>query len=202
MKDDLPDIHPSRTKRFVKRFRELREQRSKLDFELAGLAHEIRGEFPQGPSGDSQCRLWMLWHLEIASSTAAMLTRAARGFLLFPTEKEWTMIGGWSSIGFLLSFRQQDRRRVQRKAMSLAEERGSPISYTTVRNIAHTLGVRQNRRTGRPNRLQVEEDLGLLRAYVAERIKDGSLNPREMPPGVLEALKPTRLAAISDAIGD
>ena len=194
-------IDQRRARSFITRFHKLREQASKLDYELAGLAQEIRQQFPKGASGDSQCRLWMCWHLDVYGQTAVMLVRAAKAFTLFPDEASWVNVGGWQSIGFLLGFKAAQRRKIHKHAMRLAADRDRPVGYSTVRNLAHTLGCRQVRSLGgRPNRLAVEEDLGLLRTFLAERIKDGTITTEEMPEGVLLAMKPTRLSEIESAL--
>jgi len=198
MTTDMMD--KSTAAKFIKRFRQLQEERSKLDFELAGLAHEIRQEFPKGASGDHQCRLWMTWNLEIYGGTANMLVKAARAFVLFPDVETWHNLGGWSSIGFLCGFKAGNRRKIAKQVLRLVEARGRTAGYGTVRNMAASLGCGQERINGRPNRLQVEEDLGLLRAYVAKQIKAGVLDANEMPEGVLTAMVPTRLAAIAHAL--
>lgn len=193
-------VEQRKAQAFVRRFHKLREQASKLDYELAGLAQEIRQQFPKGASGDHQCRLWMCWHLDVYGQTAVMLVKSAKAFTLFPDEASWVFVGGWQSIGFLLGFKAADRRKIHRNAMRLAKDRERPVGYSTVRNIAHTLGCRQTHANGRPNRLTVEEDLGLLRTYLAERIKDGTINANDLPEGVLIAMKPTRLSQIESAL--
>ncbi len=193
-------IPARRAKGFIERYQKLRECRSTLDYELAGLAAEIRQEFPAGASGWNQCRLWMSQNLDIHGQTAVMLSRAARAFILFPEEGSWTDIGGWSSMGFLLGFSARDRRRIHAHARKLVEERGRPCGYATVRNVAHLLGCKQSVAHGRPNRLAVEENLGILRAYVLSLISDGTVNPETMNEGVIAALKSTKLANIADAV--
>jgi len=198
--DNEQPLHKTKAAKFIKRFGELRDQSAKLDYELAGLAQEIRQEFPTGASGDSQTRLWMCNYLGIYGQTAAMMIRAARAFTLFPTEEEWSKLGGWSSLGFLLGFKAADRRKIAKHALAIAEERGRYVGYSTVRNLAHALGCQQNRVTGRPNRTQVEENLGILRAFLNEAIQEGYFADGDIPDAVTTALKPTRLSALQDAL--
>ena len=196
------EIPKRRTQSFVKRFNELRDQRSRVDYELAGLSQEVRQEFPKGASGDHQTRLWMCHHLEVYGQTALMLVRAAKAYTLFPKEEEWLNVGGWQSIGFLLGFKAGDRRKIARHAMALAADRERPVGYSTVRNIAATLGCQQIRgHGGRPNRLKVEEDLGILRTFVEGLIEDECLSIEDLSDGVLDALKNTKLANIAANLG-
>jgi hypothetical protein len=192
------DIPTGKASQFVKRWRKLTEQRAKIDFETAGLAAEMRDEFPKGPSGDYQFRIWCCHHLEIYGATAAMLARAARAFRRFPEEKRWLAVGGWQSIGFVMRLNKAGRTKVMNHAVKLAAERGRPVGYTTVRNIAYHLGVTQDQQFGRPNRLQVEENLGFLRTWV-EKLYGDYDNLPALPPEVRAALKPTKLAQIADA---
>lgn len=189
------EIDGQKARRFIKRWRELSRLQTKLDFETAGLAHEVRQEFPSGASGDMQFRTWCVTHMGTHGSTAAMLCRAARAFVLFPEEPHWYDLGGWQSMGFLLTFGKRDRRRIFKDALELVEERERPVGYATVRNVAFTLGCRQNRTTGRPNRLLVEENLGTLRSYVERLHVDFKLP--DMPDDVAKALKPTQLARLA-----
>jgi len=196
------EIHHSTAARFVRRFHELRDQRSKVDYELAGLSHEIRQEFPKGSTGDLQTRLWMCHHLDVYGQTSLMLVRAARAFVLFPTEDEWVKLGGWQSIGFLLGFKAGDRRKVAKHSISLSEDRDRPVGYSTVRNIAATLGCQQIRgHGGRPNRLKVEEDLGILRSFVEGLVEEQAISIDQLSDSVLDALKNTKLSSIAAALG-
>lgn len=190
------EIDGRKARRFIRRWRELSRLQTKVDFETAGLAHEVRQEFPGGAGGDMQFRTWCVTHMEVWGNTAAMLCRAARAFVLFPDEQHWYDLGGWQSMGFLLTFGKRDRRRIYKAALELVEERERPVGYTTVRNVAFTLGCRQNRTTGRPNRLLVEENLGTLRSYIEELHRDYDDMP-ELPDDVQEAMKPTRLARLA-----
>lgn len=191
------EIDGIKARRFIRRWRELSRLQTKVDFETAGLAHEVRQEFPGGGSGDMQFRTWCVSHMEIHGATAGLLCRAARAFVLFPEEPAWHDLGGWASMGFLLTFGKKDRRRIYKAARKLVEERERPTSYTTVRNIAFTLGCRQNRTTGRPNRLKVEENLGTLRAYV-EKLH-GQYDLGKIPAGVRVAMSETVLARLARA---
>lgn len=197
------EIHHQTAARFVRRFHELRDQRSKVDYELAGLSQEIRQEFPKGASGDFQTRLWMCHHLEVYGQTALMLVRASKAYTLFPTEDEWVKLGGWQSIGFLLGFKAGDRRKIARNALNVANDRGRPLGYSSVRNIAATLGCQQIRsHGGRPNRLKVEEDLGILRSFVEQLVEEERLGISDLSDGVLDALKNTKLSSIAASLSE
>jgi hypothetical protein len=188
--------------KFVRRFNKLRDQRSTVDYELAGLSHEIRQEFPKGATGDLQTRLWMCHHLDVYGGTANMLVRSARAFVLFPTIDEWRLLGGWRSVGFMLGFKAADRRKIAKHSLSLAAERERPIGYATVRNISAVLGCQQIRGgSGRPNRLKIEEDLGILRAFVESMVEEDRLVIEDLTDGVLDALKNTKLSAIANSLG-
>jgi len=191
------EIDGAKARRFIKRWRELSKLQTKVDFETAGLAHEVRQEFPRGGSGDMQFRTWCVSHMGTHGATAKMLSRAARAFILFPEEVVWHELGGWSSMGFLLTFGKRDRRQIVSATRKLVETRERTVGYTTVRNVAFTLGCRQNRTTGRPNRLAVEENLGTLRAYV-EKLH-ANYNLGRLPEAVQKAMAPTRLARLSGA---
>lgn len=194
---ETKEINSSVARRFVRRWRELSRLRSKMDYETAGLANEVRNEFPKGSGGNAQFRTWCVSNLEAHGSTAKMLCRAARAFILFPDETHWHDLGGWQSMGFLLTFGKRDRRRIFKAALKLVEERGRPVGYPTLRNIAFTLGCRQTRTVGRPNRLSVEESLGTLRAYI-EGLHEGYNLPR-LPDSVAEAMTETVLSRIARA---
>ncbi len=199
--DDLVEISAPRVRSFVAKWRKLEARRAKVDFETAQLAAEIREEFPRGPAGDYQFRIWCCHHLEVYGATAAMLSRAARAYGLFPREEDWAVVSGWQSMGFLLSLKRGGRRQVFNRVKKLAQERERPVGYSTVRNLAYALGVRQDSKFGRPNRLQVEENLGFLRHWVEKLYSDYEDLPK-MPPEVQEAMKPTKLGTIADSLSD
>lgn len=196
----MPDISKATARKFVARWKKLRDQRAKVDFEQAGLAHEIRQCFPKGPSGDQQFGLWVQRHLDVWAPTAAMLLRAAKSFALFPDEADWINFGGWQSMGFLLSFSSKDRRKIASAVRKIVDARDHTVGYTTVRNTAYTLGCRQNRVTGRPNRLEVEEKLGALRTYVETLIDNGTIEAEDLPPAARSAMTQTQLSRIEAAL--
>lgn len=193
------EISTQRTRSFVAKWRKLSAQRAKVDFETAQLANEIREEFPRGPAGDFQFRIWCCHYLEVYGATAAMLGRAARAYSMFPREEDWAVVSGWQSMGFLLSLKRGGRRQVFNRIKKLAEERGRPVGYSTVRNMAYSLGIRQDDNFGRPNRLKVEENLGFLRHWV-QKLYDEYGDLPKLPPEVKEALKPTKLGSIADSL--
>jgi len=196
-------INASTIRRFKAQWQKLRDSRAKVDFETAGLAYEIRQLFPKGASGDIQFSTWVQQHLKVWAPTAAMLTRAAKAFVLFPDGDDWVNFGGWQSMGFLLSFSAKDRRKIAKSVRQIVEARDYTVGYTTVRNTAYALGCRQKRGgPGRPNRLEVEEKLGTLREFVEQLIEDGAVTRDGLAEAVSAALAPTKLAQLAHAILD
>jgi hypothetical protein len=193
----------SKWKRFVERWHDLHEQRAKVDFETAQLAHEIRAEFPAGASGDLQFRKWCVRNLDVYGGTAAMLLRAVKVYSLFD-ESDWYDLGGWQSLQFLATLKSQGRKKVLKSARQrvaeLREKKGKKvhIGYTTVRTLCYALGVQQDNRIGRPNRLQVEESLGFCRNWI-KTLYTQFENLPEPPKAVKDALKGTKLSQIADA---
>ena len=189
---------------FVDRWHDIQGRRARVDFETAQLANEIRVEFPTGASGDLQFRLWCVQNLEIGGSTYAMLLRAAHVFTLFE-EDDWYDFGGWQSLQFLSTLKVNGRRKVInacRERVYELRERGTQrrhIGYTTVRNICYSLGVQQNRVTGRPNRLKVEESLGFCRNWLTMLYEQYQGLPK-LPKPVQDALGGTKLSQISEAV--
>ena len=182
---------------YIVRWRALHIRCTALDFETSKLASEIRNEFPNGASGDLQCRIWCVRNLDVAASTASMLLRASRVYEMFDGE-DWYALGGWQSLQFLSTLRKQGRKKVVRACRKRAEERRSgQIGYTTVRNVTCALGVQQIHPTGRPNRLKVEEDLGFVRTWLKNLYRDYEL-PKP-PQAVQNAMAGTKLSAIAKA---
>jgi hypothetical protein len=189
---------------FIKRWRALHENRATLDFATAALATEIRKEFPAGASGDLQFREWSTKALEVSASTTGMLIRAVKVFALFPKESDWYDLGGWQSLQFLSNLKAGGRRKVvgacHKRVKQLRDKGGirRTLSYTTVKNICYTHGVRADYTTGRPNRLRVEEDFGFVRNWLKSLYIQYDL-PKP-PLAVRKALKGSKLSSITDAI--
>jgi len=196
----------SRWRGYIKRWRDLQEQRSKLDYETAKLSSEIRSEFSDGAGGDLQFRIWCVRNLDICSSTAAMLLRSVRVYKMFE-ERDWHDFGGWQSLQFLSNLKGQGRRKVLNACRAKVAELRSKnatrrtIGYTTVRRVCYECGVQANYRTGRPNRLRVEEDLGFCRNWIKTLYQQYENLPKP-PKAVEEALGGTKLSAISEAMRD
>jgi len=193
----------SKWKTFIERWHDLHERRSKLDYETAALANEIRGQFPDGSSGDLQFRQWCVRNLDIYSGTAGMLLRAVKVFLLFE-ESDWYDLGGWQSLQFLSTLKLGGRRKAlnvcRKRVVRLREKKGKRrhIGYTTVRNICFSVGVQQENLIGRPNRLRVEENLGFCRNWIKTLYTQYENLPTP-PKAVKEALGGTTLSRIADA---
>jgi len=197
----MSEISKSTAQKFISRWKKLHDSRSKVDYETAGLAHEIRQLFPKGSSGDLQFMDWVQYFLGVWAPTAAMLKRAAQAFILFPDEADWVNFGGWQSMSFMLSFNTKDRRRIVKASRQIIDDRDKTIGYSTVRNAAYALGCRQNRVLGRPNRTEVEEKLGALRTYVQNLLDEGVLALDDLPDAAKEALTPTKLAQLEASLG-
>lgn len=172
----------------------LTRKRAGVDYQIAGLAHEIREQFPRGGSGDFQFRRWCMDWLYVAPATADMLLRAVKAHRVF-SEKEWYLFGGRLAVQFLVSLKKPGRDRVVRACREELEERGGqPICYSYVKNVAYALGVVQDRVRGRPNRTRVEENVGVLREFLIELYRDyGSALP-DLPAHVEKAMGETKLA--------
>jgi len=196
----MPEIDKAAARKFIARWQKLRDSRAKIDYETAGLAHEIRQVFSKGFSGDLQFMSWVQSFLHVWPPTASMLKRAAQAFVLFPDEADWVDFGGWQSMGFLLSFTAKDRRRIAKSVREIVDAREMTVGYTTVRNTAYALGCRQNRITGRPNRLMVEEKLGALRVFVQQLVDDETIEFDDLTDAVKDALTATDLARLESAL--
>jgi len=194
--DEFADvISESQAKNFKKRWIKLRASQVKLDWEVASLAREVRDCFPGGPSGNYQFRLWTMSQFNIYAATAAMLCRAAHAHAVWPNQETWESLNGWASLGFALTLKPAGRNKVVSKALQIAMERGRPVSYTTVRNLAFLLNAVQDNNNGRPNRLKVEENLGLVRGWVARLYDEYDLP--DPPEEIKQALKLSKLAKIT-----
>ena len=193
----------SKWAKFAERWHDLHARRARLDFETAELAHEIRCEFATGSSGDLQFRQWCVRNLDIYGGTAAMLLRATRVYTLFE-ESDWFDLGGWQSLQFLSTLKAGGRKKAlnacRKRVKELREKKGSRthIGYTTVRNICYTLGVQQDHKMGRPNRLQVEESLGFCRNWIKTLYTQYENLPKP-PKAVADALGGTKLSRIAAA---
>lgn len=186
-----------RERSFVSRFRELTDRKAKVDFETAGLAHEVRQCLPVGASGDHQFRVWCVNKLDIHVSTARMLLEASRAFLLFPKEEEWLLLRGWDSVRFLMGLGKGDRRKVYRLAQREVEKssRRKSIGVDLLREIAYNNSCVTRRNTGRPTRTQTEESLGHLRSWVVKLYDEYELPA--MPAPVKAAMKSSKLSQLS-----
>ena len=89
----------------------------------------------------------------------------------------------------------------RQRVKELSEKKGSRrhIGYTTVRTMCYALGVQQDNRLGRPNRLQVEESLGFCRNWI-KTLHTQYENLPKPPKAVREALGGTKLSVIAEAI--
>jgi len=189
--------------KFVDRWHDIRERRAKVDYDTSELAFEVRAEFPGGAGGDLQFRIWCVRNLEVMGSTASMLLRAVRVYDMFE-ESDWYDMGGWSSLQFLSTLQTQGRKKVinacRNKVLERLERGGkrTTIGYTTVKNIAYSLGVQSDRLTGRPNRLAVEENLGFCRNWLKTLYEQYSGLPK-MPKAVTKAMGGTKLSRIAAA---
>jgi len=179
-------VTPVKLRKFIARFQDLWHQRTKVDFEIAGLAAEVRDTYPKGASGDYQFRRALTDHLHVHTSTARMLADAGRAFRLFPKEEEWHLVSGWEGIRFLCGLGKADRRKVYRAAKSKSTEIGRPIGYQTVRELGFRLGAITKRRGGRATYSINEAHLGCLRLHLQELYADYELP--EMPPAVSAAM--------------
>ena len=197
----------SKWKRFIERWHDLHERRAKLDFETAYLAHEIRAEFPGGAAGDLQFRQWCVRNLGCFGGTASMLLRAVLVYDLFE-ESDWYDLGGWQSLQFLSTLKHAGRKKVvkacRERVAELRAKRGkrTHIGYTTVRTMCYALGVQQhNKRGGRPNRLEVEEQLGFCRNWI-QTLYTQYENLPAPPKAVKDALGGTKLSKIAAAAAE
>jgi len=135
------DGTPVELQPFVTRFHSLWRQRSKVDFEIAGLAAEVRDTFTKGVAGDYQFRQALIDHFDVHGVTAKMLADAARSFRLFPKEEEWHKVSGWRSIRFLSTLTRGDRRKVHRAAVARSVELGRPVGYQVVKEFGFDFGI-------------------------------------------------------------
>ena len=132
-----------------------------------------------------------------------MLLRAVKVYSLF-SESDWYDLGGWQSLQFLSTLKAKGRKRVLRachqRVSELRERRGADrhIGYTTVRNICYAQGITQDNKTGRPNRLQVEESLGFCRNWIKSLYMQYEGLP-DPPQAVRDALGGTKLSKLTEA---
>lgn len=193
----------SKWRKFIDRWHDLHERRAKLDYETAELANEIRAEFPDGASGDLQFRQWCVRNLSVYGGTAAMLLRAVKVYNLFD-ESDWYDLGGWQSLQFLSTLKAGGRRKVvnacRKRVKEIRDKKGkrTHIGYTTVRTMCYALGVQQDTRIGRPNRLEVEEQLGFCRNWIKTLYTQYENLPAP-PKAVKTALGGTKLSKIAAA---
>jgi hypothetical protein len=133
-----------------------------------------------------------------------MLLRAVRVYDLFD-ESDWYDLGGWQSLQFVGTLKAQGRRKVilacRKRVAQLREKKGKRrcIGYTTVRSICYQVGVQQESRVGRPNRLQVEEKLGFCRNWIKTLYTQYENLPKP-PKAVKDALGGTKLSQIAEAV--
>ena len=188
-----------KTKRtlLVKRWRDLRDRRSKLDYEWAAFAADVREAFPAGASGDQQMRAFCIRYLDAASSTASMLLRAAKAFNVYD-EPSWTKLGGWRSVQFIEAIDGKNRTKVRKRCLAMARKaRHGSLQYDAVRNITFGLGIRPSGGPGRPTRSRVEEDYAFLRSWLIHLYDAYDLPP--MPEEVQRAMRGSRLSTIREA---
>lgn len=180
------------------RYRNIMRARASTDHEAAVLASEIRAEFPKGAAGDSQFRVWCREHLNVSPGRAMVLQRMSKAWAAgFRNADDYRAVGGWPTISFLMHL---PSKRSKVYAAALAKAKESPhgsIEHLAVREIAHTMGVKTNRR-GRPSRTVSEDRLRVLRDYCVKLHAEYILPPP--PPSVEQALTPTKLAEIRKAV--
>lgn len=190
----MSQVHPKRRESFARRWRELCEKTTTLDYEKAELASEVRAEFPHGPSGDYQFRRWIMGTFDIAGPTASKFTRAARAFKRF-TREIWFMVGGWAGISLANSLSTTDSTRLLHAVRARREELGRDLTYHQVRMIAFDIGIK-SANTGRPSHTQTEEKLGHLRAWLKNLYKTYN-NLLPMPEHVAVAMNASKLARMA-----
>ena len=174
----LVTVSKKNQNKYVRRWHKLTDGAAKIDYERAGLAAEIRGEFPKGASGDLQFKEWSVTHLNVHGRTALALLDSVRALTLFPTEEEWTAVGGWQAISFLSALKRAARRKVFKAAKAKADKLGRGVSYVTVVKVAYEKGVRSEGRGGRPTQSVTEEKLTILRELVLKLYRDYEDLPR------------------------
>lgn len=121
--------------KYINEWRKLHEKRTRLDHEIAQLAHEIRGKFPAGDSGHAQAVDWF--------RDAGLNVQGARNVLLdgeawacVRNAEHWVSIGGLRSARLIAALQPKHRLVVLSEALVKADKRKRPVTSTIVRDIA------------------------------------------------------------------
>lgn len=183
-------IDTSRKNGWVARWTKLNADRSKNDFAIADLAREIRDEFPKGDAGDFQFSVWVLRHLP-AARPKKLLEKAFSVDTY--GEEEFTRLGGWQSISFLMSLTKAQQKHV----LSTVHGEG-PFHYSTIRMRALRLGIVSPRK-GRDTRSQSEDRVSILRQFILKLYKQRKDLP-PLPADVRAAITPTVLSALGSTV--
>jgi hypothetical protein len=121
--------------KYLNEWRKLQEKRSKLDHEIAQLAHEIRGKFPLGEDGQAQAIDWFRdAGLNVQGSRAALLDGEA--WACVRSVEHWVAIGGIRSARVIASLVPKHRLVVLSESLAQADKRKRPVTSTIVRDIA------------------------------------------------------------------
>lgn len=149
-------MNSARERTLVTRFQRLIKDQNALDFDRALLARDIRNEFLPGEDGDFQFRLWLREKLDVRVKTAERLNLLARAVTLYPLKADWDLIGGSSTVVFLLGLTTQQRNRLFNALRRKANETGRPLTRATAVKVARDIGIAP-RATG-PGKARLQRD--------------------------------------------
>lgn len=140
-KENSQLMNPILERSFVTRFQRLEREQSTLDFDRAVLALAMRDEFLPGEDGDFQFRLWARNKLNLRPSVATRLLNLAHAITLYPNKSDWDIVGGSSSIIFLVGLTTQQRNRVFNASRRRVAQTGRSLNRKAVYRVAEELGV-------------------------------------------------------------
>jgi hypothetical protein len=170
-------IGKDETRAWKRRWNKLSATGFRNDYAIAGLAGEIRSEFPDGDVGDEQYIAYV--NRSIRGAQGMTMLRMSLACKLF-SEAQWGNLGGWRGIRFLSALTLKERAAV------LNGLKGpGPHHYTTIRHKAYDLGI-VSRLKGRNNHSKSEERAQTLQSYVVSLITQGIVT--SLPKRVKEAL--------------
>jgi len=107
--------------RFIKQWRDLEDQRRKLDFERSRWCREVRAEFTKGEIGDRAFVNWLAVEIGIAAATGQEMLERAVAHHTVPDEKTWDRVGGFSNIRILAALPQRDKATILEAAKASAK---------------------------------------------------------------------------------
>ncbi|MGE0206197.1 MAG: hypothetical protein AB7E70_19730 [Hyphomicrobiaceae bacterium] len=122
--------------RFKNQWHQLHEKRTKVDHEIAQLAHEIRKQFADGQSGEAEAVDWFRSELGLMVLAARQAVSDGEAWNCVRNVEHWVSIGGLRSARIIASLAPKQRMVVLSESLARADKRKRPITSTIVRDIA------------------------------------------------------------------